>query len=154
MSNSCYNLKIPPPHYHSKFIGLPNINRTKWRLFHTLWLVAKPFTFKKRKAVRETRGECFHSFLEFSQTLTSATITLSKLGKKVFYFSYKTTAQTENWLCFHGGMANDFQPRSARIVSWLFYKSLCKHFSEEFYFPNALVMNGTKELKFWEEKKR
>ena len=62
--------------------------------------------------------------------------------KKVFYFSYKINAQ--KICCFHRVMLNGSQPISARVVSYLFYKTLWKHrkFSERFFY------NGRRKLSF------
>ena len=56
--------------------------------------------------MRESLGEryfsCFHSCLEFSQTFTGVTITLWKLGKKVFHFFYKLYLLKRLRKCFQG----------------------------------------------------
>ena len=66
-------------------------------------------------------GESFHSCVEFSQTFTSVTITLWKLGKRVCnnYFIYKRKAQ--EICCFHRVMVNDLKSIRMGIVFCLFY---------------------------------
>ena len=65
-----------------------------------------------RKTV-ETRAESefLHGCLEFSQTFTSVTITLWKLGKKVF------NKRLETFLLWTGG----FQSISERVVFFFFF---------------------------------
>ena len=87
-----------------------------------------------------------------SQSFTSVTVTLRKLGKsKVGYFFFKINAQKT--FCFHRVMVNCFQPISARIVSCLFYKfvylsTLRVHSS----FPSteaAILLVSTKDRDLW-----
>ena len=77
---------------------------------------------RTRKAV-ETRahGSCFHHCFEFSQSFTSVTITLWKLGKK---FQVLYNKHSENFRCLHRVTVISFQPISARIVSCLLYKKM------------------------------